>query len=440
MAKTNTQETKNGGTPRISRKKLIICGVALIVVVLIGVGIWKIAGNGGTGDSENVLYADSVGMLTGTGLGTQNRFSGIVESQDTQKILLTEEQKVKEIFVEKGQEVEAGTPLFQYDTEEMAMELEQGELELERITNSIDSLNAQIAALTKEKNSAASSEQLSYTTEIQSLQMNVKQEEYNYKAKELEVSRTRKNLDTATVNATGAGIIQEINPEPGYDDYTGEKEAFITILSTGQYRVKGTISEQNIGNIYEGMPVIIHSRVDEDEIWSGTVDVVDTEKPESSQSGVYYGTDSSQQATKYPFYVALNTSEGLMLGQHVYIEPNLGTEENGMWLMSSYIVDAGSNAPYVWIAGDDGKLEKREIKLGEYDEEMDTWEILENLKATDYIVWPSEDCRKGAAVVKNEGMMGSSGGVTDDTGMDEDMIDGAGMDEGMIDDAGMEEE
>lgn len=418
MAEQHTQETKDKKPLHNKKKVLIVCGAVLAAAVLISFGIWKLTGGGNTGDPENILYADSVGMLTGTGLGTQNRFSGTVESQDTQKISLTDGQTVKEIFVEKGQEVEPGTPLFQYDTEELAMTLEQGNLELERITNNINNLNMQIAALTQEKNQAAASEQLSYTTEIQSLQTNVKQEEYNYKAKELEVDRAKKSLETATVNATSFGIVQEINPEPGYDDYTGEKQAFMTILSTGKYRIKGKISEQNIGNIYEGMPVIIHSRVNEDEIWTGTVDTVDTEKPESSQSSMYYGTDTSQQATKYPFYITLNTSDGLMLGQHVYIEPNLGQEEDGMWLMSSYIVDADSHSPYVWLAGSDGKLEKRELKLGEYDSEMDTWEILEGLKATDYIVWPSEDCKKGAAVVKNDGSMGISGGMDSDGEMD----------------------
>ena len=88
---------------------------------------------------------------------------------------------MKEIFVEKGQEVEPGTKLFEYDTEELAMTLEQGNLELEKIGNSISNLNSQIAALTTEKKNAPAGEQLSYTTQIQELQTNVKQEEYNYK-------------------------------------------------------------------------------------------------------------------------------------------------------------------------------------------------------------------------------------------------------------------
>ena len=56
------------------------------------------------------------------------------------------------------------------------MTLDQGKLELEKITNNISSMNSQIAALTTEKKSAPASEQLSYTTQIQELQMEIKQE------------------------------------------------------------------------------------------------------------------------------------------------------------------------------------------------------------------------------------------------------------------------
>ena len=402
----------------MGKKKVIFIGCLIFAVALIAAILHMVSG-GGKDSAKNILYADKVSVITGNGSGTVNRFAGVVEAQDTLKISLSEGQKVKEIFVEKGQEVEPGTKLFEYDTEELAMTLEQGNLELEKIGNSISNLNSQIAALTTEKKNASAGEQLSYTTQIQELQTNVKQEEYNYKVKELEVNRMKKNLESSVVTSTISGIVQEINEEQGYDDVTGEKKPFMSILSTGKYRIKGKISEQNIGNLSPGMEVTIRSRVDETQIWKGTVDSIDTEKPESgSQNSYYSGSDSSQQATKYPFYVTLEKSEGLMLGQHVYVEPGTGSEtDSGMWLMSSYIVDADSDAPYVWVAGKNDRLEKREIKLGEKNEDMDTWEVLDGLKNTDYIVWPSEDCKKGAAVVKNTA-------VNNESGISEDELNG----------------
>ncbi|MCI8550569.1 MAG: HlyD family efflux transporter periplasmic adaptor subunit [Lachnospiraceae bacterium] len=400
-------------------KKKVIVGICIILAaVVIGLVVWKISSSGddAEGDGEITLYADSVGMLTGTGLGTQNRFAGVVEAQNTLKIQLESDQKVKEIFVEKGQSVEIGTPLFEYDTEDLSLKLEQANLELEKISNSIDTINAQIDELAKAKKKAPSSEQLSYTTQIQEAQMNVKQEEYNYKVKELEIDRLKKSLESSQMTSTIAGIVQEINENPSFDNYTGEQQPFMSILAVGKYRVKGTISEQNMQNIYPGMPVIVHSRVDESIVWSGTIESIDTEKPISGNNNGYVMAEGggSEQASKYPFYVTLDSSDGLMLGQHVYLEPNLGQEEkDGMWLMSSYIVQ-DDGEPYVWAAGEDDKLEKRTVTLGEHDEEMDTWEITDGLKPTDYIVWPSEDCKKGAPVQKNIG--GMMGGMN--SGMD----------------------
>ena len=82
-----TKKSKSKGKMPVKAKVLIGVGVVL-AAALVGFGIWKMAGDGAA-DGENVLYADSVGMLTGTGLGTQNRFSGVVEAQDTLKINLT---------------------------------------------------------------------------------------------------------------------------------------------------------------------------------------------------------------------------------------------------------------------------------------------------------------------------------------------------------------
>ena len=404
-------------------KKKVIFIVCFIFAVALIAAILHMVSGGGKDSAKNIYYADKVSVITGNGSGTVNRFAGVVEAQDTLKISLSEGQKVKEIFVEKGQEVEPGTKLFEYDTEELAMTLEQGNLELEKIGNSISNLNSQIAALTTEKKNAPAGEQLSYTTQIQELQTNVKQEEYNYKVKELEVNRTKKSLESSTVTSTIAGIIQEINPDPGYDDYSGEKQAFMSILSTGKYRIKGKISEQNIGELQPGMDVTVRARNNQEQIWKGSVDVIDTEKPESSsQSEMYSGSDSSARATKYPFYVTLgmssgddttssstypfyvtlDSSEGLMLGQHVYIEPGTGVNTEGLHLMTAYIVDADGKEPYVWVANKKDRLEKRNVKLGAYDEEQDTWEITEGLKETDYIVWPDGECKEGAAVQKNE--------------------------------------
>ena len=102
--------------------------------------------------------------------------------------------------------------------------------------------------------------------------------------------------------------------------------------------------------------------------------------------------------SKYYFYVALDSDDGLMLGQHLYIEPEVGQNEQGLYLFSVYLCDL-DGSPYVWAAGADGKLVKRSVTLGRYDESADSWEILDGLGPKDYIAFPDESCVQGAPVI-----------------------------------------
>lgn len=379
------------------KKKAIIIIAAVVIVAAGGFFAYRLPESFSQG-SQVVLYAESVGKITGSQSSSQNRFAGVIESQNALNISLEQNQTVKEIYVTKGQSVEVGSKLFSYNTDEISMNLDQANLEVEKISNSIEALKSQIENLKKEKSNASSSEQLSYTTQIQELETNIRQEEYNKKVKELEITRLKSSLENSEVTSTIAGVVQEINENPSYDSYSGSQKPFMSILSTGKYKVKGTVNELSASSIYRGMQVIVRSRSDESLIWAGTVDTIDTQKPETgNQSGGESGS------TKYPFYVSLESSKGLMLGQHVYVEPNLGQgeEKEGMWILTDYVVSSEKGQPYVWVMGDSGRLEKRTVVLGKTDDRDSTVNIKEGLKNTDYIVWPNEDCKEGVRVTKN---------------------------------------
>jgi len=202
-------------------------------------------------------------------------------------------------------------------------------------------------------------------------------------------------------------------------------DAFITIMDVSSYRVEGRINELNRGALTEGMRVIVRSRTDTDRTWSGTIDSIDWEKPVSdSNNNMMYGgmnEDEMTTSSKYPFYVVLDSTDDLILGQHVYIEPDLGQEdEAALALPSWYIVDGA----FVWAADARGKLEKRAVELGDYDPDMDTYEILSGLDYTDYIAFPEEGLTAGTAVVYydessfggEEEFFGEEGGFEGDFG------------------------
>ena len=127
-----------------------------------------------------------------------------------------------------------------------------------------------------------------------------------------------------------------------------------------------------------------------------------------------------------------------MLGQHLYVELDEGQmdEKEGIWLYSGYIVQ-DEDTPYVWADNGKGKLEKRTVELGKYDEGMDLYEITSGLELTDYIAWPVSGFRIGLKTTTNvdEGMVEedlSSDGETDAHSMDED------ADAGMVDESDMQ--
>ena len=188
----------------------------------------------------------------------------------------------------------------------------------------------------------------------------------------------------------------------------------MTILATGSFRIKGTVNEQNMSAVIEGQSVLVHSRVNED-VWRGTMTAVDLENPEKNENNYYVSSDSMDNSTNYPFYVELENADGLMLGQHVYIEMDYGQEEEreGIWLDSYYIVQEDEKA-YVWAANSKDRMEKREVTLGEFDEELQKYQITDGLTEEDYIAFPDETIEAGNQAVKNvdqAGEMENMGGM-----------------------------
>lgn len=256
-------------------------------------------------------------------------------------------------------------------------------------------------------------------------------------------------MSQSTVTSKINGVVKSIN-ENGASDQYGNTQPFMSILTTGDYRVKGTVNETNVHNLSEGQAVILRSRVDDTKTWSGTIEKIDTENKESdNNNGVMSstGSNSDNQSTKYPFYVKLDSADGLMLGQHLYVELDEGQTEtkDGIWIYSGYIVQ-DEDTPYVWADNGKGKLEKRTVELGEYDEGMDMYEIKSGLALDDMIAWPVSGFREGLKTTTNvdEGMVEEypdDGDLSSDTdeGYQQDLSDETPEDSSMTDSYNMDE-
>lgn len=147
--------------------------------------------------------------------------------------------------------------------------------------------------------------------------------------------------------------------------------------------------------------MILRSRIDEEQTWNGTITKIDTQNEEKSNNDMYMDDgNGTEKATKYPFYVSLESTDGLMMGQHIFIELDEGQTETkeGIWLFEGYIVQEEGEA-YVWAANDRNRLEKRMVELGEYDENLGAYEITGGLTEEDAIAFPMDGLYEGVATV-----------------------------------------
>lgn len=359
----------------------------------------------GCAEELPAVYVQTVQDIMGYGaMGEFNLCAGVVVARSEVKVERDESRKIAELKVEPGQDVSEGDVLFSYDMEEMQLTIDKAVLEIEQLKNSVTDMDTQIADLEKEKSYAAESEQLSYTVRIQTLQTNKKETEYNITVKERELESLQAMVGNGDVTSPINGRVKAINEDGGYDEYTGMPLPYITLIEAGAYRVKGKVNELNRSDFFVGQSVIVRSRSDASRMWTGVIAEIDSSPEDSGSNGFYYYGYSDEMTTSssYPFYVDLDDMDGLLLGQHVYIEPDGGQteEKTGLMLDASYVAGSAEEGFFVWAANGEDRIEKRSVTVGELDEFLYQYEILDGLTAEDRIAFPDDTVQEGAPVTE----------------------------------------
>lgn len=352
--------------------------------------------------TEEAVSVQSVSMITGIGsVGMVDRYAGMVVSGETAEIQKDENKTVLEVYVEEGDMVEEGDILFAYDTEALQLDLDKLYLEKESYENTISAAESEIEELEKQKANASSSQQLSYTLQINSRQADIREAEYNLALKEREITAMEDGMENTEIASPLSGRVMAVNSEENADPYSETPASFITVMDVSSYRVEGHINELNLYSLPEGTSVLVRSRIDDAQTWQGVVESIDWENPVTGNTNnmIYIGGEDEMTAsTKYPFYVALDHTDGLILGQHIYIEPDYGQQTDTDLMLPGYFISDADSSPWVWAASSKGTLEKRSVTLGTYDPDMDEYEILSGLTAADYIAFPEEALKEGTTV------------------------------------------
>ena len=373
-------------------------------------------------ESAAAVYVSTVAELNAANPDlTTLCYSGVTEAQETKEIKADTSKTIAETYVKEGDTVKKGTPLFLYDVASMQLDLEQGQIEVEQLNNQIASYQEQIQQLESEKANADADQQLSYTTQIQSLQTDIDKAQYDIKVKNIALQKQQNAIDNAKVTAEMDGIVKTVKtPEAMQADGT---DVIMTITASGNYRIKGTLSEQQLGMVSTGEKMVIRSRIDPEQYWTGTVTEIGTEAEQNSNNNMMYDSSSSDNtASKYAFYIKLDKADGLLLGQHVLIEPDVGQNSGhtGIWLYQDYLVQDGDNS-YVWVSNSKHELEKKSVTLGDTDDNYGIVELKSGLSETDLIAYPADDYKEGMKTTTNANNL--SNGETDGDFSDEEPIE-----------------
>lgn len=351
------------------RTWLIIGAILALGAALFAVWFFFLRGN-----DAGTVYVMPVSSVAEFGTGSSNRFSGIVEAQQTVDFRKDNTKTIKTTYVSEGDHVNVGDVLFSYDTDAIKLQISQKKLDIQREQASITSNNEMIA-LTDDD------------LEKQRLRNQNKQTEYRIKALRNELSSLEESMAETDVVSTVEGTVKHVS------DGTEGGDVYVSVMKAGDYVVKGKVNELNLSQIAQGTQVAVHSRID-DAVWSGTVARIETGQPAEEKEYGFYISDDMSTSSKYYFYVELESSSGLFLGQHVVVEPLGAAVRKGLWLFEDYIIGAGGESPYVW-ADSNGRIRKKSVTLGEYDAAIGSWQIVDGLTINDYIAYPDESISDG---------------------------------------------
>ncbi len=407
------EQLKRSAERNDAMKKKIIAVVVIVVLICGGVLAWKFglfSGAPTSTDESAEIYVMSLDEIMGTGSSyTPSVFMGVVEGQESTSITKSTDRELDQIFVSEGDSVEIGTPLFSYKTDTLEADNVQIGYDIERCNLDIADYNRQITKLEADlaKIKGVTEEDKNnkedIANQINGLNTDIQITNNDIAQKQAKIEDNNKKIKNSTVNSTVAGTITKIADDT--NPYTTDG-SFITILASKEMRVKGQINEQNVWAINVDEPVTLRSRVDESKTWSGVITKIDTESKQEDNND-NYGGSSEGSSTKYPFYIALDSSDGLMMGQHLYIEigqtdaPEMDFSD-GTYLYDYYIAYDEEGNPFVWVESK-GKLAKQVIELGDYSEEQMVYKVSGIDKDTK-IAYPMEDYIEGMKCVSaNEG-------------------------------------
>ena len=202
--------------------------------------------------------------------------------------------------------------------------------------------------------------------------------EYQIKIAEAEYNIAKKEADDGNVYAEVDGTVVSVLTE---EEARANQTPIIKVSGGGGYYVTGTISELERDKLELGSEVTISD-------WrngtscTGTVQSIG----DFPSTATYYSSNNNPNASFYPFTVLVDEDANLVPGYYVDMEYSLSDSTDGIYLSNPFL-RTEQGASFVYVQGENGKLERRDVVTGK-----SVWgsytQILSGITVDDLIAFP----------------------------------------------------
>lgn len=185
--------------------------------------------------------------------------------------------------------------------------------------------------------------------EISEISLNIKiaKSEYNKQKSELENTTIYSKLD---------GVVKNVL---SIDDENLSTKPILVVSSGGGYLVQGRIGEFDLDNIKIGQKVEVQS-FENGTFAEGTVEKIST----YPLTGSYYTGTGNSNVSYYPYTIRIGEDANFKEGEYVMLKLVSEQPKTNSFYMASAFILSENGKNYAYVAGENNRLEKREVKIG----------------------------------------------------------------------------
>jgi multidrug efflux system membrane fusion protein len=377
---SDTQDTQTVKGPSNRRTRVILVGVAvvLVIVVLVHVLGRKPPAHGAPPQVVNVAKASSGDMPeTYMELGTVTPIATVTVLPQLSGYLT-------EVGYREGQDVVKGQFLAQIDPRQYEIDLQQSQAALLKDQSALDQARADLARFEQLRTQKAIAEQTVVDQEFL-----VKQDEAQVKSDEANIAQFKLDLVYCRITAPVAGRVGLRLVDPGNYVTASSSTGIVVITTMKPTTVQFTVAQNDLDKVIQRvnsgakLPVTAYSSDNTRTIATGTLYAL------SNQMSTSTGTVTLRATFD-------NSDEALFPSEFVNIKILVDTLTKAV-LVPTPAVLSGAPGDYVYLANADGTVSVRKITLGPSDGKNTA--ILSGLAVGDTVVVNGTDrLSDGAAI------------------------------------------